>query len=197
MEPRVFVINDNRDFLGMLTSIFNPVNLPIKSYSDSQEFLDNYPQSATGCILLDVSMPLMSGIELQAKLLELDSLLSIIFITKHSDVSIAVKAIKMGAVDFFELPFNNHQLVESVLKGVRISNNNLKLQQKKNNKKQKLELLTKRETEVFQLLVKGLKNKEMSELLSLKVRTIESHRGNIVNKLNVSNLAGLIEIDTA
>ena len=200
MQPTVFVIDDNQTVREFLETLFKSIELNVISFANAAEFLQYLAQPApairSGCILLDVRMPQMSGIELQAHLVQRNSVgLPVIFLTGHADVPMAVNALKSGAFDFIQKPFNNQQLVDRVQKAIRFSEEKIRHQSKSSQKANLLAQLTAREQQVFSLLVKGHTNIGVAKILSVGTKTVETHRVNILKKLNVKNLADLIEID--
>lgn len=200
MSSTVCIIDDEESVQEALSWLLSSVGLQVKSYLSAQAFLDDLDVESSivinaGCVLLDVRMPVMSGIELQQVLIEKKIDLPIIFLTAHGDVPMAVNALKSGAFDFIQKPFNNQQLIDAVMKSIRESEVRLKKVIKLSDIQSKLSVLTARERDVYLLMVKGLSNKGMSRELSVSSKTIETHRANLNKKLNVKYLSELIEIE--
>lgn len=200
MSSTVCIIDDEESVQEALSWLLSSVGLQVKSYLSAQAFLDDLDVESSnvlnaGCVLLDVRMPVMSGIELQRVLIERKIDLPIIFLTAHGDVPMAVNALKSGAFDFIQKPFNNQQLIDTVMKSIRESEVRLKKGIKLSDIQSKLSVLTSRERDVYLLMVKGLSNKGMSRELSVSSKTIETHRANLNKKLNVKYLSELIEIE--
>ncbi len=200
MTSTVYIVDDEEGVQEALSWLLSTVDLKVKSYLSAREFmagidLDDPLSLGSGCMLLDVRMPAMSGIELQQILIEKGVNLPIIFLTAHGEVPMAVNALKMGAFDFLQKPFNNQQLLDTVMKAIRMSEESLAISTTLNQIQSKLSVLTTREGEVYRMMIKGLSNKGMSQTLSLSTKTIETHRANINKKLGVKDLSELIGIE--
>ena len=193
-EPTVFLVDDDhamRDALGLLldTAGFNTV-----SFSSATEFLERYDASQPGCLVLDIRMPGMSGMELQEALVEQTAGLPIIFLTGHGNVSMSAKAFRTGAIDFLEKPFDEAMLLERIHEALGIDKTNRESAARHAHASSRLSVLTPREREVMLLLVAGNTNKEIAAKLDLSTRTIETHRGRVMDKTGVQSVAELVEL---
>ena len=193
-EPTVFLVDDDhamRDALGLLldTAGFNTV-----SFSSASEFLERYDASQPGCLVLDIRMPGMSGMELQEALVEQTAGLPIIFLTGHGNVSMSAKAFRTGAIDFLEKPFDEAVLLERIHEALGIDKTNRESAARHAHASSRLSVLTPREREVMLLLVAGNTNKEIAAKLDLSTRTIETHRGRVMDKTGVQSVAELVEL---
>ncbi len=183
----VYVIDDEEGIRSMLVSLFKRRKIPCKTYNSAEDFLDVLPQGGVGCILLDLKMDGMNGLELQAKLSTLRCSFPIIFLTGNASVSVAVEAVRTGAFDFLEKPFENDKLVRLVEAALEQCRKEIKHQKR-------FEVLTLREREVFDLIVLGKTNKGVADDLGISLSTIEFHRANIMKKLNARSLEDLIAL---
>ncbi len=183
----VYVIDDEEEIRSMLASLFKRRSIPCKTYDSAEDFLDVLPRGGVGCILLDLKMDGMNGLELQARLSELRCLFPIIFLTGTASVSIAVEAVRTGAFEFLEKPFENKKLVRLVKAALEQCEKEIKRQRR-------FEALTLREREVFDLIVLGKTNKGVADDLGISLSTIEFHRANIMKKLSARSLEDLIAL---
>lgn len=194
MKPTVFIIDDDeamRDSLGLL---MRSVGINYETYSNAQSFLENYEESRSGCLLLDIRMPGMSGLDLQQKLQEMDAELPILFITGHGDVPMAVEAMKKGAVDFFQKPFRDQALLDRISQVMAQLNDNQKKQAERQQIRSRLERLTARENEILNLVVQGVGNKVIAADLGISQRTVELHRAHVMQKMQADSLAQLVQM---
>jgi FixJ family two-component response regulator len=192
LKPVVFVVDDDEVVRNTIGQLIESVNLKAKRFASAHEFLDSYVPAQPGCIVLDVRMPGMSGIQLQATLREKDFHIPIIFITGHGDVPMAVLALKNGAVDFIEKPFRNQILLDQIQEALARDSQLRKKQSIQKACKDKLGLLTKRERQVLDLVKGGKSNKVIANTLGVSQRTVEGHRANIMEKLEVESVAELV-----
>ncbi len=193
-DPTVYIVDDDDAVRQMLSWLMTSVKLPVAEYASADDFLADYKPDLVGCVLLDVRMPGMSGLELQRKLNQASFDLPIIIITGHGDVSMAVEGMKNGAFDFIEKPFNNQDLLDVVHKGINENVRHSKKKAKIIERKKMLSLLTSREGQVLSRLIKGETNKIIARNLGVTQKTIEAHRANVMKKLAARSLADLIEI---
>jgi len=192
--PTVFVVDDDNAVRRFLEGLIASVGLRVMSCASAQEFFDAYETGMEGCILLDVRMPGTSGLEMQRMLKEKAIDLPVIIITGHGDVQIAVHAMKAGAVDFIEKPFNNELLLDRVQRTVeenlRMSTNRLS----RSRILSRVELLTPRERQVLDLVVSGNTNKGVARKLRISERTVEIHRARLMDKMQANSLAELVKM---
>lgn len=195
-SPTIFVVDDDeavRDSLGLL---MQSVGLPVETFDSCQAFLDVYTEERSGCLLLDIRMPGMNGIRLQAELLERQSTLPIIFITGHGDIPMAVEAIKRGAADFIPKPFRDQELLDRVDKVLNDDRKSREDQQENEAINQRIDSLTQRESEVMRLMVDGKANKVIAIELHISQRTIETHRARVMEKMQATSFAHLVSMVT-
>ncbi len=192
--PTVFVVDDDepvRDAIGML---LDTVDIPFESFATAQEFLQAYDPSRTGCLVLDIRMPGMSGLELQEKLLEDKSPIPIVFITGHGDIPMAVEAMKRGAVDFIRKPFRDQELLDRIHEALTVDSENRSAYEDLIAIRQKVDSLTPREHEVFERVARGQANKVVAIDLGISERTVEIHRNQVMQKTKARTLADLVRM---
>lgn len=193
-EPTVFVIDDDKAVRHFLRGLIASVNLRVEAFASAQEFLAAYRSSSPGCLLLDIRMPGMSGLELQQELSVRGIDLPVIVLTGHGDVQVAVHAMKAGAVDFIEKPFNNELLLDRVQKAVAKSVDTYEDRIKRDEILNRRKLLTPRERQVLDLVVAGESNKGIARHLHISEKTVEIHRANVMGKMRAKSLADLVKI---
>lgn len=193
-KPTVFIVDDDDALRGFLCTLVESVDLLSKMFASGKEFLDDYEPGWSGCLLLDVRMPMMSGLELQKELAERSINLPIIILTAHGDVSVAVQAMKFGAIDFFEKPFNNELLLIQVQKAVAEATKADADLAKRAEFMNRMETLTGREREVLDLIVASKTNKEIAHQLNIGTKTVEYHRANLMEKVSADSLVDLIKL---
>ncbi|MFI3135198.1 MAG: response regulator [Methylococcaceae bacterium] len=193
-EPVVYIIDDEFVIRDSLTLLLESAGHTVKSYASAEDFLDGFNPTQPGCLILDVKMPVMSGLELQEELVRRMVNIPIIFMSGNSEIPDTVKALKAGAVDFLEKPFGNDVLQglikEAIEKDIRNKEKNLGqavLQQR-------IARLTPREKEVLTLVVKSHSNKEAARILNVSHRTIDVHRARIMEKMQAQDIAELVTI---
>jgi FixJ family two-component response regulator len=167
------------------------VGFDVRTFASAQEFLDANLQEGLGCLILDVRMPGISGLELQEKLASLKPPLPIIFITGHGTVRMSVRAMKAGAVDFLQKPFEEQDLLDAINRAITLQREKRSKKDETDRIQQRIKALTSREYEVFSLLVTGMVNKEIAYKLETSERTVKAHRARIMEKMNAGSLADL------
>ena len=190
----VFVVDDDQPMRKSLEFLLESVNLSVKSFGSAQEFLDVYDPSEPGCLLLDVRMPTMSGLELQERLLQQGHNVSIIMMTAFADVPMAVRAMHHGAVDFIQKPFNEQALLECIQRALDRDAKTREGEESAQVIEQRLEKLTRREREVMHLVVQGKSNKQIASNLNLSAKTVEQHRSKAMEKMDADSLAALVRM---
>ncbi len=190
----VFVVDDDEGICEGLALLLETVGQPYESYSSAIEFLDAYDASKGGCMVLDIRMPQMSGLELQEKLNEQGSLLPIIFITGHGDIQMAVEAMRRGALDFIRKPFREQDLLDRINEALAFDAGKRKNIAERQQLVDKVAALSKREHEVFHRVANGEMNKIIAQDLGISARTVEVHRSQVMKKLGVRTLAQLVRI---
>lgn len=170
------------------------VGLDYEIFHSADQFLECYTDEFAGCLVLDIRMPGLGGLELQQKLIELDSSLPIIFITGHGDVPMAVEAMQKGAVDFIQKPFRDQELLDRVGEALKSDRETRSAREKKAEVSARLQKLTKREHEVLDLVVTGKPNKIIAYELGVSQRTVEIHRARVMEKMEAKSLADLVRM---
>lgn len=193
-EPTVFVVDDDPYVLKGLRLLMKSVKLNVETYLSAQEFLDGYDPAQPGCLLLDLRMPGISGLELQEILQTRNIPIPIIIITGYSEVQAAVQAMKRGAVEFLEKPFNDQLLIDQVQKAIA---EDAQIRQKRAEQEAvlaRLALLTPRERKVMDLVIAGKLNKVIARQLGISPKTVESHRARVMKKMKVDSVAELVAL---
>lgn len=196
-EPTVFIVDDDKALCDGLAWLVETIGLNVSPHTSAQDFLDAYQPGTPGCLLLDLRMPEMGGLELQKELKERGSDLPIIILSGHGDVSTAVHAMKAGAVDFIEKPFSNQLLLERVQNALSVHSEKCASRPIENGRRSSLKRLTHRERDVLEKVVVGKTNKVVARELGISVKTVEFHRSNVMKKMNAYSLADLIEKATS
>ncbi|QBF83561.1 response regulator transcription factor [Shewanella maritima] len=186
----VYLVDDDEAILDSISFLMEGFDYQLTCFSSGEQFLEQIDLAQVGCVILDARMPGFSGPEVHKRLTQAQSPLAVIFLTAHGDVPMAVEALKSGAFEFFQKPVDGQALASAITKGLTYS------QQQYDQLAQKalIEGLSKREKQIFSLIVAGKTNKEMANELCVAVRTIEVHRAKLMLKLNVSNLAELMQL---
>lgn len=188
-----FIVDDIAVNRELLESLVASVGIEAASFASAREFLDGFDRDRIGCILLDVRMPNMSGLELQKELARQRVDLPVIIVTAHSDVHMAIQAMKAGAFDFMEKPFNNQQVLDLVQRGIEVSRSQRTAAAELNQIRSRHEQLTERELDVLNLIMNGQMNKQIAHELGISQRTIEVHRANVMEKMGAKSLADLVK----
>ncbi|EJG0323131.1 TPA: response regulator transcription factor [Vibrio parahaemolyticus] len=184
----LYIVDDEVPVLESMAFMLESYGYSVDVYSSGQDFLQRVNLHQAGCVLLDSRMPEMRGQELHLLMRNQCSPISVIYLTGHGDIPMAVDALKEGALDFFQKPVDGNALVVAIDNAMECSLKN----QEKQSAKLTLQSLTRREKEVLILVVKGMKNQDMANQLCVSLRTIEVHRSNVMKKLEVESLAALI-----
>jgi FixJ family two-component response regulator len=192
--PTVFIVDDDQAVRDAIRWLMEQVKLKVQVFASADEFLANYVPGTRGCIILDIRMPGMSGLELQERLKSAKALIPIIIITGHGDVSIAVRAMKGGAIEFLQKPFNDQLLLDTVQSTLSTYAEIWDQETRRQECNRNLSSLTKREMEVLNLLRTGKPNKLIATALNISVRTVEGHRATIMSKTGAKSLGELIEM---
>jgi FixJ family two-component response regulator len=190
----VFVVDDDRAVRDSLALLVHSVGLKVETFSSAQEFLDAYQPDRRGCLVTDIRMPGMSGLELQERLSADDLRIPVIVLTGHGDVPAAVRALKGGAVDFVEKPFNPQALLDLIQQAIARDDEIRELAAQEAHVAERMALLTPREHEVMELVVAGKANKVIAIELAISERTVELHRGRIMKKMQARSLAELMRM---
>lgn len=191
-EATVFYVDDDEAMCESIRFLMESVSLNIETFSSARKFLDSYDTTRPGCLLLDVRMPEMSGLELQEQLRKRKINIPIIFITGHGDVPMATRAMKAGAVEFLTKPFNDQTLLDSIQNAIEIDTERRKVAVERDKIAERINKLTPREYEVMQCVIKGNLNKVTAYELGISSKTVELHRAKIMEKMQAKSLAQLV-----
>lgn len=193
-EPTVFVVDDDPAVLDSMRLLLRSVGLPSAGYTSAADFLEAHDPETPGCVVLDLRMPGMGGMELQRRLQEMGSDIPIVFVTAHGDVPTAVEAVKAGAVDFIQKPFKDGKLLEKVDQALALDTSTREERRRRREVRARLDALTPREQEVMALVVAGRPNKTIARELGISRRTVEIHRARVMEKTGTSSVADLVQM---
>ena len=193
-QPTVFVVDDDEAVRASLRLLLKSVGLPATVYCSAQEFLANYDPRFPGCVVLDVRMPGMSGLELQQILNLRGATVPVIFITGHGDIPMAVEAMQHGAFDFLQKPFRDQDLLDRVQRALEKDHRTRQELKEKDRIRDRLTSLTPREREVLTLITRGKPNKVVAGDLGVSQRTVEIHRARVMEKMGASSFAQLVRM---
>jgi len=193
MTATVYVVDDDSSTRELLAWLMKRHELPVQAFPDARSFLHAYRPGDPGCLVLDLNMPGMSGLELQQYLKEQGVLLPLVFVSGRADVPKAVRAVREGAIDFIEKPFDYKRVVELVRECLARDAEARASRGRREEIRARLGTLTQREREVMDLVVDGRINREIAESLAISVKTVEAHRARIMEKLGVDSVAGLVQ----
>lgn len=193
-DPVVYLVDDDPGIRSAIARLLRAAGLPTEAHASGTAFLAEADLNRRGCLLLDLHMPGMSGLEVQARLKQRRSALPVIFLTAAADIPIAVAAMREGAVDFIEKPFENEHLLTRVQQAIERSRDDMRRAEERNRTVHRLETLTPREHEVLELVVSGMTAKEIARKLGTSHRTVEIHRGHVMEKMAAASLADLVRM---
>ncbi len=192
--PAVYVVDDDDGMRRALDTLLSTVGYKTAVFSRPGEFLANFKADASGCLVLDIRMPDMSGLEVQQHLNRMGSMMPVIFITGHGDVPMAVQAMKEGAYEFIQKPFRDQDLLDRINHALKQDAENRSTVARRAQVQQRLESLTPRERQVMDMVVDGAANKVIAIDLSLSERTVEIHRGKVMEKMGARSVAHLVKL---
>jgi FixJ family two-component response regulator len=192
--PTVFVVDDDQSVRNSLRLLLKSVGLTTQVMTSATEFLAAYQPSQPGCLILDVRMPGMSGLDLQRELNLRGATIPVIFITGHGDVPMAVESMQQGAFDFLQKPFRDQELINRIQRALAKDANTRAALQEHDRIRERLESLTPREREVLALMTEGKPNKVMAHELGVSQRTVEIHRARVMEKSGAGSLAQLVRM---
>jgi FixJ family two-component response regulator len=193
-KPTVYVVDDDEAMRNSLRWLIESVGLDVETHAEAREFLDAYDGKNHGCLVLDLRMPGMSGLELQDALASRNMAIPIIFITAHGEVPAAVRAMKGGAVDFISKPFSDQLLLDRIQQAIDLDALSLQERTEQMEVSARLALLSDREREVLEMVVTGSSNKITAKHLGLSTKTVEVHRSHIMKKLKAASLSDLVRL---
>jgi len=195
--PTVYVVDDDEMFRKSLHWLLESVGLPVAAFATAAEFLDAYRAGDPGCLVLDIRMPGMSGLQLQDELAARGVRLPIVFLTAHGDVPMAVAAVKKGAVDFVQKPYNDQRLLDVVQDALQRDADTRATDERHQRTAGLIAAMTPREREVMNAVVAGKTNKVIADELGVAVKTIEAHRARMMDKMGAGSVAELVRLVTA
>ena len=193
-QSTVFIVDDDEAVRDSLSWLMQSVGLNTQTFPSADAFLKEFGEDRPGCLLLDIRMPGMSGLELQNELNERGFRLPLIVISGHADVPMAVRALKAGAFDFVEKPFNDQLLLDTVQRAIEQDREQRESHAETDEWRARLETLTPREHEVLELVVAGAPNKQISSELGVSLKTVEAHRARVMDKLQAESLSQLVRM---
>jgi len=192
--PVVIIVDDDASFRGFLVRLIGTVGLKTIQFASAEEFLAAAPPDCPACLVLDVQMPGLSGLDLQRQLADGRRALPIVFMTGHGDIPMTVEAMKAGAVGFLPKPFRNQDLIDAVKEGLNRDREARTKLAEENDLRKRYESLTAREREVFALVTAGSLNKQIAQQLGTSERTIKAHRAQVVLKMQADSVADLVRM---
>ena len=190
--PRVFIVDDDQQVRSALTLLMESVGLQAITFSSAQDYLEQFEPTQSGCLILDVRMPGMSGLDLQARLSAEITHPPIIVITGHGDVPMAVRAVPAGAIDFIENPFNNQSMLDNVHRAIALDAKQRGEFSRFSDVLTCYNALTPREKEVLQYVIEGKRNKIIAIDMHISQSTVEAHRAKVMDKMQASTLSELM-----
>jgi FixJ family two-component response regulator len=188
----VAVIDDSELSRDVVRKMLEAVAIEVRAYPSARAFLDDPDFRRAGCLVLDVRMPGMSGLELQRTLNDMKWMVPILFLSAHGDIPMVVEAMRNGAVGFMQKPFKEQELIEHVQASLTLCRRRRQFERLRETLRARLELLTAREREVLHLVASGRRTKEIAQLLSITVKTVEEHRANLLRKTRTKSMLELV-----
>lgn len=192
-EKCIYILDDDSAVRDALSVLVRSVGLNAQEFSSAGQFLSEFDPEIPGCLITDVYMPEMDGVALQEHLIQLGSQIPIIVMSGHGDIPLAVKMVRKGALDFIEKPFSNHLMLERIQQALALDAVQRSKSINNNRLQQRYATLTPREKEVFEYLISGIANKVIAMKMSVSPRTIETHRANIMHKMNSKSVVSLLQ----
>jgi two-component system response regulator FixJ len=193
-EPVIYVVDDDDGMRRALDTLLSTIGYKTTVFSRPREFLAKFKAGSPGCLVLDIRMPDMSGLEVQQHLNRMGAMLPVIFITGHGDVPMAVQAMKEGAFEFIQKPFRDQDLLDRINHALRLDAENRNTVARRAEVLHRLESLTPRERQVMDLVVDGAANKVIAIDLDLSERTVEIHRAKVMEKMSARSVAHLVKL---
>lgn len=194
MEPTVYVVDDDQLVRESLEWLLQSVKLPVRLFDEGQAFLEAYQPGTPGCVVMDVRMPGISGMDLHRLLRERDPDIPVIIVTGHADVPMAIRAMKEGAFDFIEKPYNDQHMLERVQAAIAHHQDLWREREEAEGLRQRFDELTPREAQVMLAVLRGHANKRIAADLGISIKTVELHRTNLMNKLGLRTATELVRL---
>jgi RNA polymerase sigma factor (sigma-70 family) len=191
-ESIVYIVDDDEAVRTGFSRLLQSVGYPVRTYASANEFLKDTRSDRPGCIVLDVQMPELTGLDLQQELKKADLNLPIVFVTGHGDVPMSVQAMREGAVNFLSKPVDEEDLLAAIREGLATSENNHAQHKESAAVRKRAEELTPREKEVLEHVIAGLLNKQIAAELGISEKTVKVHRGRVMDKMNAESVAELV-----
>lgn len=195
-EPTVFVVDDDAKVRNSLCRLISTLKLPVQAFESAMEFLDAVGSDRVGCVIIDVRMPEMSGLQLLEALAKSSSFLPAIVVTGHADVPMTVRAMKTGAIDLIEKPYNDQELLELILKANQQSIETYRNHKQRSDIRRRYDSLSRRERQVLEGVIAGNPNKTVAADLGLSQKTIDIHRAKVMGKMHAKSFAELVGMVT-
>ncbi len=193
-EPIVYIIDDDQDICNSLKWLLDSVQLETRTFNSATEFLTYERPNTPACLILDIRMRGMSGLQLQQQLNQQRINIPVIFMTGHGDIPMSVNAMKAGAFDFLEKPFNPQHMLNQIQACLQQAEQNFIASEQRKQQMQKLESLSPRENEIIKLMVDGLSSKHIAQMLNISHKTVEIHRTHIRQKLGTESIAQMVNM---
>jgi FixJ family two-component response regulator len=193
-ESTIFVIDDDTSVRKSLSRLLRTLGFNVEAYESGEQFLSREPYHGIGCVILDIKMPGLSGMDLHDELIRTGHILPIIFVTGHGDIPMSVRAMKKGAVDFLPKPFDEDELLQALSKAIEANKKTKEEQTEHNHTMMLVEQLTPREREIVPYIISGMLNKQIAFKLGIAEKTVKVHRGRIMEKLCVESVADLVRL---
>ena len=193
-SPVTFIIDDDRMARESLKWLAESANLTVQEFKCGEEFLQQFNHDAPGCVVLDVRMPDINGMELFARLKESGASIPVIIVTGHADVAMAVRAMKAGAYDFVEKPYNDALMLELIQSAINCDKDKREHQSKVDKIQRRINRLTPRENEVMKFVLNSKQNKIIASELGISIKTVDLHRANLMSKMNAASPTELVRL---
>lgn len=193
-KPIVYAVEDDDALRSLIKALSQSIDVTCREFPSAVKFLEHYDPRQPGCIVLDLFMPGMSGLELQDELNRRGAVIPVIFITGHGDVASAVAAVRHGAFNYLQKPFRNSELIANIREALEHDRRNRDMLAQQDAIRDRIALLTRREREVLELIVRGLASKVMAHEMGLSTRTVELHRSRVMDKMGASSIAQLVRM---
>jgi FixJ family two-component response regulator len=196
-QPVVFIIDDDPSLCEALSSLFRSVGLQVRAFGSAPEFLQSKLPDGPSCLVLDVRLPGLSGLDFQSELAKANIQIPIVFMTGHGDISMTVRAMKAGAVEFLPKPFRDQDILDAVQAGLERDRNRRRSASDSSKLKASFDSLTPREQEIMGFVTSGLMNKQIAGEIGVSEITVKVHRGNVMRKMGAKSLAELVRMADA